>query len=67
MLSVFLQMTPDEDFILDFHPQHRNVVIGAGFSGRLVLPWRQHYTVVACHGTCIYMHVAVTVVAEDHT
>lgn len=26
-------MTPDEDFIIDRHPQHQNVVIGAGFSG----------------------------------
>lgn len=26
-------MTPDEDFIIDHHPNHRHVVIGAGFSG----------------------------------
>ncbi|XP_019615165.1 PREDICTED: peroxisomal sarcosine oxidase-like isoform X2 [Branchiostoma belcheri] len=25
--------TPDEDFILDRHPQYRNIIIGAGFSG----------------------------------
>ena len=25
--------TPDRDFILDFHPDHPNVVLGAGFSG----------------------------------
>ncbi|WP_158057904.1 N-methyl-L-tryptophan oxidase [Halorussus halophilus] len=25
--------TPDEDFILDTHPNHENVVVGAGFSG----------------------------------
>ncbi|XP_061417092.1 peroxisomal sarcosine oxidase isoform X1 [Lethenteron reissneri] len=25
--------TPDENFILDRHPVHRNIVIGAGFSG----------------------------------
>jgi sarcosine oxidase len=25
--------TPDEDFILDTHPDHGNVVVGAGFSG----------------------------------
>ncbi len=25
--------TPDEDFILDRHPDHPNVVVGAGFSG----------------------------------
>ncbi|XP_053562151.1 peroxisomal sarcosine oxidase [Bombina bombina] len=25
--------TPDEDFILDCHPLHKNIVIGAGFSG----------------------------------
>ena len=26
-------VTPDEDFIIDHHPQHRNVTIAAGFSG----------------------------------
>jgi sarcosine oxidase len=26
-------MTPDQHFIVDRHPQHQNVVIGAGFSG----------------------------------
>lgn len=26
-------MTPDENFILDVHPNHSNVVFGAGFSG----------------------------------
>jgi len=26
-------MTPDEDFIIDFLPEHRNIVIAAGFSG----------------------------------
>lgn len=26
-------MTPDDDFILDRHPEHDNVVFGAGFSG----------------------------------
>lgn len=26
-------MTPDEDFIIDVHPQYQNIVIGAGFSG----------------------------------
>ncbi|XP_066915939.1 peroxisomal sarcosine oxidase-like isoform X2 [Clytia hemisphaerica] len=25
--------TPDQDFILDFHPKYSNIVIGAGFSG----------------------------------
>lgn len=25
--------TPDEDFLLDVHPDHENVVVGAGFSG----------------------------------
>jgi sarcosine oxidase len=25
--------TPDEDFIIDRHPNHHNVVVGAGFSG----------------------------------
>ncbi|MFE3577400.1 N-methyl-L-tryptophan oxidase [Lysinibacillus sp. NPDC059133] len=26
-------MTPDEDFIIDFLPEHRNIIIAAGFSG----------------------------------
>ncbi|AWT59831.1 MAG: Monomeric sarcosine oxidase [Candidatus Moanabacter tarae] len=26
-------MSPDENFIIDFHPEHENVVIAAGFSG----------------------------------
>ncbi|XP_078278934.1 peroxisomal sarcosine oxidase [Rhinoraja longicauda] len=25
--------TPDNDFILDHHPDHKNIIIGAGFSG----------------------------------
>jgi len=29
----FQQMTPDENFFLDCHPKHHNIVIGAGFSG----------------------------------
>uniref|UniRef100_UPI00398EF6E3 peroxisomal sarcosine oxidase n=1 Tax=Pristiophorus japonicus TaxID=55135 RepID=UPI00398EF6E3 len=26
-------VTPDQDFILDHHPEHSNIIIGAGFSG----------------------------------
>ncbi|MGG4495790.1 FAD-dependent oxidoreductase [Brevibacillus reuszeri] len=26
-------MTPDEDFIIDRHPNHPNVLVAAGFSG----------------------------------
>ena len=26
-------MTPDEDFIIDLHPTHKNIAIAAGFSG----------------------------------
>ncbi|XP_067866509.1 peroxisomal sarcosine oxidase [Heterodontus francisci] len=26
-------VTPDQDFILDHHPEHNNIIIGAGFSG----------------------------------
>ncbi|XP_046361539.2 peroxisomal sarcosine oxidase-like isoform X1 [Haliotis rufescens] len=26
-------MTPDEDFIIDYHPQHHNIIVAAGFSG----------------------------------
>ena len=29
-------MTPDDDFILDRHPQYSNIIIGAGFSGDYV-------------------------------
>jgi len=28
-------MLPDEEFVLDRHPSWKNIVIGAGFSGRL--------------------------------
>ena len=31
-----LQMTPDEDFILDHHPKYQNIIIGAGFSGKFI-------------------------------
>ncbi|CAL1571462.1 unnamed protein product [Knipowitschia caucasica] len=31
--SCMYTMTPDRHFVLDVHPQHRNIVIGAGFSG----------------------------------
>ena len=27
------QVTPDWQQILDWHPKHKNVVVGAGFSG----------------------------------
>ncbi|QAY66321.1 N-methyl-L-tryptophan oxidase [Paenibacillus protaetiae] len=27
------EMTPDEDFIIDTHPEHRNVLVAGGFSG----------------------------------
>jgi glycine/D-amino acid oxidase-like deaminating enzyme len=26
-------MTPDEHFVIDRHPEHAHIVIGAGFSG----------------------------------
>jgi len=28
---------PDEDFVLDTHPAWKNIVIGAGFSGKIDL------------------------------
>jgi len=31
--SCFYTMTPDKDFIIGFHPRHKRVVVGAGFSG----------------------------------
>lgn len=31
--SCLYTMTPDEDFVMDCHPVHNNIVIGAGFSG----------------------------------
>ena len=35
-----LQMTPDSHFLLDRHPAHSNIVIGAGFSGTSTLARR---------------------------
>uniref|UniRef100_A0A4W5KCL4 Pipecolic acid and sarcosine oxidase n=1 Tax=Hucho hucho TaxID=62062 RepID=A0A4W5KCL4_9TELE len=32
-LSCCLQVTPDHHFVLDRHPHHNNIIIGAGFSG----------------------------------
>jgi monomeric sarcosine oxidase len=32
-LTCLYTMTPDEDFIVDHHPQHENVVFATGFSG----------------------------------
>lgn len=32
--SCMYTMTPDEDFILDYHPKHKNIVYACGFSGR---------------------------------
>lgn len=34
LIPMLPQNTPDEDFILDRHPQYSNIIIGAGFSGR---------------------------------
>ncbi|XP_014662399.1 PREDICTED: peroxisomal sarcosine oxidase-like isoform X2 [Priapulus caudatus] len=34
--------TPDESFILDRHPKHKNIIIGAGFSGTTHYGGRQH-------------------------
>ena len=31
--SCFYTMSPDEQFIIDTHPQHKNVVFSAGLSG----------------------------------
>lgn len=31
--SCLYTLTPDHHFVLDRHPEHRNIVIGAGFSG----------------------------------
>ena len=33
---IFTQ-TPDEDFIIDKHPNYTNIVIGAGFSGMIFM------------------------------
>ncbi|XP_068220097.1 peroxisomal sarcosine oxidase-like [Palaemon carinicauda] len=32
--SCMYTMTPDEEFILDHHPKHKNIVYACGFSGR---------------------------------
>lgn len=47
------QNTPDEDFILDKHPEFSNIIIGAGFSGRRghpALPPPQHPRAGWAHG-----------------
>ena len=36
---MFLQMTPDSDYILDTHPRFKNIAIGAGFSGKEPSKW----------------------------
>jgi len=36
VLHTVFQMTPDHDFFLDYHPEHHNIIIGAGFSGMYV-------------------------------
>ena len=33
VICLTFQMTPDRDIIIDFHPQCKNIVIGAGMSG----------------------------------
>ena len=33
MLFDSLQRSPDRDFIIDKHPQYKNIMIGVGFSG----------------------------------
>ena len=40
-VCIFQQKTPDDDFIIDKHPQYPNIIIGAGFTGDafLVLPY----------------------------
>ena len=35
MLSLDLQMTPDENPVLDRHPSYSNIIIGAAFSGNV--------------------------------
>ena len=32
-VCIFQQKTPDDDFIIDKHPQYPNIIIGAGFTG----------------------------------
>eukprot|EP01137_Pigoraptor_chileana_P001598 Opistho-2@39463 len=32
-ITCLYTMTPDEEFVLDRHPSHPNIIIGAGFSG----------------------------------
>ena len=38
-----MQVSPDENPVLDRHPQYMNIVIGAGFSGNaFILVLQQH-------------------------
>ncbi|XP_047484408.1 peroxisomal sarcosine oxidase-like [Penaeus chinensis] len=32
--SCMYTVTPDEDFVMDYHPEHKNIVYAVGFSGR---------------------------------
>ncbi|XP_042874130.1 peroxisomal sarcosine oxidase-like isoform X2 [Penaeus japonicus] len=32
--SCMYTVTPDEDFVIDYHPEHKNIVYAVGFSGR---------------------------------
>ena len=36
------QKTPDDDFIIDKHPQHSNIIIGVGFTGKHILSHGMH-------------------------
>ena len=33
IVCVCIQKTPDNDFIIDKHPEHSNIIIGIGFTG----------------------------------
>jgi len=41
-------LTPDEDFILDQHPKHHNIIIGAGFSGVLFVDQYWYIYIIMC-------------------
>ncbi len=41
-----LQMSPDENPVLDHHPNHHNIIIGAGFSGTYICIMFSPHTII---------------------
>ena len=60
-------MTPDEDFFLDRHPEHHNIIIGAGFSGNCFQHLRRELETIATkHVVKITKNFISTVYVETY-